>query len=241
LPTGWVKKPEETEFEDTDSDEPTISKTGKPEKEPCLADHIPADVANQSLTREVVIEHEPACVPSAVVTDLANPSTCSVDTTSDRICRCSKKNVCISCRQKRFVSYEQCSEFQNSQQIFDVHFVEPYQPNSSHPEILSLSQNYNNLAHHFNTLMNKVAIQDLVKNGVSVQCKCSTEEMKRKIQNLEALLAQEEVKRNKKSVGQILFHAKENQTVKRNNQKPKETEKHLKKMPKTKTKNVNSE
>jgi hypothetical protein len=53
--------------------------------------------------------------------------------------------------------------------------------------------------------------------------------MKRKIQNLEALLAaQEEVKRNKKSVGQILFHAKENQTLKRNNQKPKETQKHLK-------------
>jgi hypothetical protein len=102
--------------------------------------------------------------------------------------------------------------------------VEPYQPNSSHQEIIYLSQKYNNLAHHFNTLMNKVAIQDLVKNGVSVRCKCSTEEMKLKIQNLEALLAaQEEVKGNKKSVGQILFHAKENQKVKRNNQKPKET------------------
>jgi hypothetical protein len=37
------------------------------------------------------------------------------------------------------------------------------------------------------------------------------------------------------------FHAKENQTVKRNNQKRKETEKHLKKVPKTKTKNVNSD
>jgi hypothetical protein len=91
LPTGRVKKPEETEFEDTDSDKPTISKTGQPKKEPCLADHTPADVANQSLTSKVVIEHEPACVPSAVVTDLANPSTCSVDTTSDRICQCSKK------------------------------------------------------------------------------------------------------------------------------------------------------
>ena len=229
LPTGRVKKPEETEFEDTDSDEPTISQTGQPEKEPCLADHISADVANQSPTREVVHEHEPACVPSAVVSELANPSTCSVDTTSDRICQCSEKNVCISCRRKRqFVSYEQCSKFQNSQQIFDVHFVEPYQPNSSHQEIISLSQKYNNLAQHFNTLMNKVAIQDLVKNGVSVRCKCSTEEMKLKIQNLEALLAaQEEVKGNKKSVGQILFHAKENQKVKRNNQKPKETEKHL--------------
>jgi hypothetical protein len=91
LPTGRVKKPEETEFEDTDSDEPTISQTGQPEKEPCLADHISADVANQSPTREVVHEHEPACVPSAVVSELANPSTCSVDTTSDRICQCSEK------------------------------------------------------------------------------------------------------------------------------------------------------
>jgi hypothetical protein len=188
LPTGRVKKPEETEFEDTDSDEPTISQTGQPEKEPCLADHISADVANQSPTREVVNEHEPACVPSAVVSEIANPSTCSVDTTSDRICQCSEKNVCISCRRKRqFVSYEQCSKFQNSQQIFDVHFVEPYQPNSSHQEIISLSQKYNNLAHHFNTLMNKVAIQDLVKNGVSVRCKCSTEEMK--LKNVDEVIA----------------------------------------------------
>jgi hypothetical protein len=58
--------------------------------------------------------------------------------------------------------------------------------------------------------------------------------MKQKIQNLEALLAQEKGKQNKKPVGQMLFHAKENQTAKRNNQKPEETEKHFKKSAKNK-------